>query len=47
MKSKAKPKKKGVIKKGKTMGMSQNQKDKLKEHTNIIVQKHATPPRRW
>lgn len=41
-KSKAKPKKKVVIKKGKTMGMSQNQKDKLKEHAKHHSTKHMS-----
>jgi predicted DNA-binding antitoxin AbrB/MazE fold protein len=35
-----KPKKKVVIKNGKKMGMSQNQKDKLKEHSKTHSSKH-------
>ena len=38
----AKPKKKVVIKKKKNAGMSQNQKDKLKEHSKHHSAKHMS-----
>ena len=45
-KAKAKPKKKQVIKNGKRVGMTQNQRDKLKQHAKHHSAKHLASMRK-